>query len=103
MLFEQINPAELRHVVALQYSGSGAPILSAKGSAETAEQILRIAAEHDIPLCENPALVDLLSQLELGEEVPEELYTAVAYVLAFAYDVVFGQEDSDKTHTATDQ
>ncbi|WP_370978547.1 EscU/YscU/HrcU family type III secretion system export apparatus switch protein [Agaribacterium sp. ZY112] len=94
MRFEELSNKELKRVVALQYDGSGAPVVSAKGSDATAEAILALAAEHDIPLCENPALLDLLSQLELGEEVPEALYKSVAYVLAFAYELVFAKEQA---------
>ncbi|WP_096086530.1 EscU/YscU/HrcU family type III secretion system export apparatus switch protein [Agaribacterium haliotis] len=93
MQFTDIDKKELNQVVALQYNGDGAPRLTAKGSAELADAILKLAIENDRPICENPALADLLSQLELGEEVPEALYNAVAHVLAFAYELVFACED----------
>lgn len=70
---------------ALRYDGQGAPRLTAKGQAELAKQILEIAKTHDIPLHTDPALAAVLSQLELGEEIPVELYVAVAEVMAFAY------------------
>jgi flagellar biosynthesis protein len=38
-------------------------------------------------LCDNGALVELLVQLELGDEIPESLYLAVAYIIAFAYQL----------------
>lgn len=76
---------ELNTAVALGYDGNTAPTLLAKGDAELAEQILAIAREHNIPICENPALAKLLSLLEVGDHIPKELYVAVAHILAFAY------------------
>jgi len=74
--------------VALHYSGKGtAPRVTAKGSGELAEQIIALAREHQIPLQEDPELIQLLAQIELGDEIPELLYIAVAEVLAFAYYV----------------
>jgi flagellar biosynthesis protein len=72
-------------VVALQYDGKQAPTVTAKGKGLIAEQILTLAEEYGIPLREEPDLVTLLSQLELGTEIPSNLYVAVAEVLAFAY------------------
>jgi len=71
--------------VALQYDGESTPIVTAKGSAEIAQQIIDLANKHNIPLTENKELVTLLSTLELGDEIPEMLYLAVAEVIAFAY------------------
>lgn len=71
--------------VALRYDGQSAPRVTAKGAGETAEAILRLAEENGIPLHEDPDLVTLLAQLELGQEIPTNLYQAVAEVIAFAY------------------
>lgn len=71
--------------VALQYDGERAPRVTAKGRDEVAETIVRLAREHNIPLQENEPLAGLLSKVELGEEIPETLYLAVAQVIAFAY------------------
>ena len=71
--------------VALKYDGENAPKVSAKGSHELAEQIIALAKKHNVPLSENKELVTLLSTLELGEEIPEMLYLAVAEIIAFAY------------------
>lgn len=73
------------NAVALRYEGKGAPRVTAKGRGLTAERILALAEEHGIPLREDPDLVYLLSQLELGDEIPATLYIAVAEVIAFAY------------------
>lgn len=71
--------------VALQYDGETAPKVTAKGAGDIAEQILAIAREHDVPLQDNPELVKVLSKIELGDQIPEALYLAVAEVIAFAY------------------
>ncbi len=62
-----------------------APRLLASGKGRIAERIEEIAREADIPVVEDAALVSALLVLELGEEIPEELYQAVAKVLAFIY------------------
>lgn len=71
--------------VALRYDGKGAPRITAKGAGLTADQILAIAEQHGIPLQAEPELVKMLAQIPLGDEIPGELYRAVAQVLAFAY------------------
>lgn len=72
--------------VALRYDKrKGAPSVSASGSGLTAERILEIAREHDVPVHEDPLLTEALAQIPIGEEIPENLYIAVAEVLAFIY------------------
>lgn len=73
--------------VALHYAGRGAPRVTAKGKGPVAEQILKVAREHGIPLDEDAALAHTLAQLDLGQEIPRELYLAVAQVLAFAWQL----------------
>ncbi|MDT8387931.1 MAG: EscU/YscU/HrcU family type III secretion system export apparatus switch protein [Thiogranum sp.] len=71
--------------IALQYDGDRAPRVTAKGRDELAEQIIELAREHGIPMQENEPLAALLSRVDLGEEIPEALYIAVAQIIAFAY------------------
>lgn len=73
--------------VALHYNGNGAPRVIAKGGGVVADRIIETAREHKIPLEEDAALASSLSRLDLGTEVPRELYVAVAHVLAFAWAV----------------
>lgn len=73
--------------VALHYSGSGAPRVVAKGGGELAQRIVETARDHNVPLQEDAALASALSRIELGREIPRELYVAVAHVLAFAWTV----------------
>ncbi len=71
--------------VALEYDGDSAPRVTAKGRDRLAVQILEIARQHGIPIQENQPLASVLANIELGEEIPESLYLAVAQVIAFAY------------------
>lgn len=73
--------------VALHYSGKGAPRIVAKGGGDVAERIIQTAREHDVPLEEDAALASVLARVDLGREIPRELYVAVAQVLAFAWMV----------------
>jgi flagellar biosynthesis protein len=79
------NKDPKRTAVALHYDEQHAPRITAKGQAALADEIIALAREHGIPLHEDKQLAALLSQLELGSEIPRELYIAVAEVLAFAY------------------
>jgi len=81
--------------VSLEYSGEGAPIVTAKGSGHLAEQIIEVAKKHDIPIKSDHELVELLAQVELNEEIPEALYEAVVQVLVFAYQIS-GKNPLDK-------
>lgn len=74
-----------RRAIALHYDEKNAPHISAKGEARLADEIIALAREHGIPLHQDEQLAALLSQLNLGSEIPRELYLAVAEVLAFAY------------------
>ncbi len=69
--------------VALHYDKKGAPRVVAKGKGTVAEKIVEIAKEHDISIQENEVLAGALSNIELGDEIPAELYKAVAEVLIF--------------------
>ena len=71
--------------VALNYDGSGAPRVTAKGDQATAKRIVELAEQHDVPLYPNAELATTLVQIPLGDEVPEQLYRAVAEVISFAY------------------
>lgn len=91
MKLENIPLGELKKAVALKYDGQSAPVITAKGYDEIAQEIIDTANEHGVPLCDNPALVELLSRLELGDEIPKSLYISVAYILGFAYQMTYGE------------
>jgi flagellar biosynthesis protein len=71
--------------VALQYDKSAAPVprVVARGRGASGEAILALARQHGIPIEENAALAEALAQVEIGEDIPEALYRAVAEVLIF--------------------
>jgi len=69
--------------VALHYDRTGAPRVVAKGQGAIGRKIIEVARAHDIPIEENEVLAGALSNVELGDEIPEELYKAVAEVLVF--------------------
>ncbi len=81
------NNVHRKEAVALTYDKNGvdAPYVSAKGKGLIAESILAKANEHDIPVQEDPSLLELLGKLNINEQIPEELYEAVAEVFAFIY------------------
>jgi|GEM_PF-94734 len=70
---------------ALKYDGENAPKLVAKGSGQLAEKIIEQARMHDVHIHNDPMLIEVLSKLELGDEIPRPLYLAVAKIIAFAY------------------
>ena len=64
-----------------------APKITAKGSGLLAEKIIAVAKENRIPIQEDPALVQILSQLDFYQEIPPEVYGIVAEILAFIYSL----------------
>jgi flagellar biosynthesis protein len=69
--------------VALHYDRSGAPRVVAKGRGSIGEKIIEVAKVNGVPIEENEVLAGALSHVELGDEIPVELYKAVAEVLIF--------------------
>jgi flagellar biosynthesis protein len=78
---------KLKKAVALKYRHQvdSTPKVVAKGQGIIAERIIEIALEHNIPLKRDPALIEVLSKMDLDQEIPPELYRAVAEVLAYVY------------------
>ncbi|SFA41854.1 flagellar biosynthesis protein [Parageobacillus thermantarcticus] len=76
-----------KQAVALSYDANihEAPVVVAKGKGYVAEAIIDAAKQHGIPIQEDPSLVQLLSELEINEAIPEDLYRLVAEVFAFIY------------------
>ncbi|MBI5213571.1 MAG: EscU/YscU/HrcU family type III secretion system export apparatus switch protein [Nitrospirae bacterium] len=76
-----------KKAAALRYDTkkASAPRVVAKGKGKIAEQIIQVAREHKIPIKDDPQLVEVLSTLDLYQEIPPELYRAVAEILAFVY------------------
>ena len=64
-----------------------APKVLATGSGEVAKNIINLAKSHDIPIKENADLIEVLSKVDLNEEVPPNLYKAVAEIFSFLYQM----------------
>ncbi|MFO7783488.1 MAG: EscU/YscU/HrcU family type III secretion system export apparatus switch protein [Thermodesulfobacteriota bacterium] len=88
----------LKKAVALKYEPgeNNAPRVTAKGKGLLAERIIEIALEQGVPISEDPDLVGALIQLDFDEEIPPELYQAVAEILAFAYRLNRMKENREK-------
>jgi FlhB-like protein len=82
-----VNPTHL--AIALKYDEKtmNAPGVVAKGREELAQKILALAKEHRVPVLRNVALARRLIDVEVGKDIPEELYEAVAEVLNFVYQM----------------
>jgi len=73
-----------RRAVALQYGpGNGAPVVVASGMGYLAEKIVEVAADHGVPVYEDTSLATMLTQLQLGQEIPESLYQAIVDIYVF--------------------
>ncbi|MCK5110192.1 MAG: EscU/YscU/HrcU family type III secretion system export apparatus switch protein [Arcobacteraceae bacterium] len=79
----------IQKAAALKYkeSQNEAPIVTAKGNGQIAKNIIQIARQNDIPIKQDEDLINMLSQIELNQEIPEELYKAVAEIFSFIYGV----------------
>ena len=81
--------------VALRYEGgSGAPVVVASGMGSLAEKIVEVASENGVPVYEDNSLATMLSQLSLGQEIPDSLYRAIVEI--YVYFLNFDPNDPDK-------
>lgn len=77
-----------KKAVALKYElNNEAPIITAAGMGPIADKIIEKAEDSDVPVVYNKELTDLLSNVDIGKEIPEDLYEAVAYIIAFVTDL----------------
>lgn len=80
------NPTHLAIAIKYEQGGEGAPIIVAKGADNVAIKIKEIAKENQVPIFENKPLARLIyKQLDIGSEIPAEMYGAVAEILALVY------------------
>lgn len=79
----------MKKAVALRYDHTKekAPKVIAKGKGESAENIIKIAQLHNLPIRKDEDLIELLSKVEIDREIPENLYIAVAEVFKFIYSI----------------
>ena len=73
--------------VALEWDGTSAPKVTAKGRGEIAQRIADVAAKHGVPLTDEGDLAEVLAEVNLGQTIPPAMFVAVAEVIAFAYQV----------------
>tara|TARA_B100000686_G_C16655543_1_gene897935 strand:+ start:209 stop:505 length:297 start_codon:yes stop_codon:yes gene_type:complete len=83
------KPYKTKLAVSLQYKKeiNTAPKVTAKGQGWMAEKIIKMARERNIPIREDKDLINLLSEIDVGREVPESLYKVVAELLAWVYQL----------------
>jgi flagellar biosynthesis protein len=81
------NIPNTKVAAAIEYDSekNPAPKVTAKGRGVVAEKIIKLAKKHGVPVKEDPVLAGLLSKLDIDEQIPPELYRAVAEILAFVY------------------
>ena len=97
-----MSSKKIRKAAALRYEQGrdNAPRLTAKGFGLTADRIIDLARSKGIPIEEDPDLVAVLAQLDFYEEIPPELYQAVAEVLAYIYKIKRDREARKKASIA---
>ncbi|MGL4738556.1 MAG: EscU/YscU/HrcU family type III secretion system export apparatus switch protein [Cellulosilyticaceae bacterium] len=79
---------QMRRAVALSYTQDmSAPEIVAKGKGYIAENIIKEALEKEVPVYEDAKLATLLTELQIGEQIPSELYDIVAQILVFVGDL----------------
>ena len=78
-----------KSAVSLRYNSFSdlAPKITAKGKGQIAANIIALAKKHNIPIKEDPDLVEVLSQIEVNQDIPPTVYHVVAELLAFVYQI----------------
>ena len=93
------NPS--RKAVALQYgAGDAAPVVVASGMGYMAEKIVEVAADSGVPIYEDNSLATILSQLDLGQSIPEELYRAVVEIYVYFLNYSFDHQGQSRRQDA---
>ncbi|MBU0687659.1 MAG: flagellar biosynthesis protein FlhB [Candidatus Margulisbacteria bacterium] len=91
------NPTHLACALKYDAAKMKAPALLAKGERKIAEEIRRIAEEHEIPIVENEPLArTIFRTTKIKQEVPPELYQAIAEVLAYVYKIKKDRKDRSR-------
>lgn len=79
---------ERKKAAALKYETSyDAPIVTAAGVGHIADKIIEKAEENDVTVVYNKELANLLTNVDVGEYIPSELYEAVAHIIAYVTDM----------------
>lgn len=93
-----IEKQDMKKAAALQYDKENdhAPKVTAHGKGETAKNIIKIAQKNGIPIKKDEDLVNMLSQIDLNQEIPVELYKAVSEIFSFIYGISTQEEDTSE-------
>ena len=83
----KINEKIMAAAIKYDSTSDSAPKVTARGRGSIADKIIEKALEFGIPIKNDPDLVQILSKLDVGTEIPVELYRAVAEILAFVYSL----------------
>ena len=94
------NPRQMLEAVALEYGRFKTPRVTARGRDEVAMHLIEAARRQGVYVAEDPQLLALLSRLEVGEEIPPELYTAVAVILSWVYWLKGMRPGDEKNQTS---
>jgi len=96
-----IEKQNTKKAAALQYDkeNNHAPKVTAHGKGETAKNIIKIAEQNGIPIKKDEDLVNMLSQIDLNQEIPVELYKAVAEIFSFVYGISNQEEDNSEKNS----
>ncbi|MGI5962422.1 MAG: EscU/YscU/HrcU family type III secretion system export apparatus switch protein [Lawsonibacter sp.] len=90
-----VSGGPAKRAVALRYGADDkAPVIVASGMGNLAEKIVEVASEHGVPVYEDNSLATVLTQMELGREVPEDLYEAIVEI--YLYFLNFDPNDPEK-------
>jgi len=87
MMKKKSEPPKVAAAITYDTTHDAAPRVTARGRGAVAEKIIQLARKHNVPIKEDPALVQILSTLELNEQIPPALYKAVAEILVFVYSL----------------
>ncbi len=89
----------MKKAIALRYDldKENAPKVIAKGKGKIAKRIIKIAEENELPIKKDEDLVELLTKIDIDQEIPNNLYKAVAEVFSFIYNVTNEKELERKT------
>ena len=92
--------SQRRQAIALEYGNYATPMVTAKAEDDLALEMIAEARAHGVYITQDPALLALLSRLDVDQEVPPELYTAVAVILSWVYWLKGMRPGDEKTADA---
>lgn len=94
----EANKGPANRAVALRYgAGDAAPAVVASGMGYLAEKIVEVAVDNGVPVYEDNSLATILSQLQLGQEIPEELYRAIVDIYVYFLQFGLGTQNAEET------